>query len=179
MFLFKKNTGLSVLVLSAFLLISCGSDDDSSSNVETDQDRIDKSTMVWEKAITGDKYGADVSIPHGGESLTFDETNRDVYSTQANSDAVEVGTVITKRTYKKNTDGINGDLLTTFAMIKREVGFWTDGGDWEYFAMPNNGSTDYTSMPNGELANAAKSGKVSGCMGCHSKAPGGNFLFLK
>lgn len=179
MFLSKKNIGFTVVVLSSILLISCGNDDDSTASVETDQDRVNKSTMVWEERITGDKYGADVSIPHGGDSLTFDETNRDVYATQANSASIEVGTVITKRIYKKNTDGSNGDLLTTFAMIKRELGFWTDGGDWEYFAMPNNGSTDYTSMPNGELANAAKSGKVSGCMGCHSKATGGDFLFLK
>lgn len=182
--LLKFASRCTVAILASAALLSCSSDDDSESTtpqvmVEVNQSDVNAVTTVWETAITGNQYGATVSIPHGGMNLTSAETNRDVYASQPIANDIEPGTIITKRTYKRNTDGSNGDLLATFAMVKREAGFWAEGGDWEYFKMPFNASTDYSAEPNGNLAGAEASGKLDGCKGCHTNAPGGNFLFVK
>lgn len=163
-------------------LFSCSSDDDSNDNnvtVMVTQSDVDMISTSWKAGITGDEYGAAVSISHGDPTLSSAETNRDVYANQALSGDIMPGTVITKRTYKRNADGSNGDLQATFAMIKREAGFWAEGGDWEYFKMPFNASTDYSTQPNGNLAGAEASGKLDGCKGCHANASGSDFLFVK
>lgn len=177
-----KLVGRCTLAMAASMaLVSCSSDDDSSSTtqVEVTQTDVDAISTSWKSGITGDEYGSAVSIPHGGANLTSAETNRDVYANQVLADDVKPGTVITKRTYKRNADGSNGDLLATFAMIKREAGYWAEGGDWEYFKMPFSASTDYSAQPNGNLAGAEASGKLDGCKGCHTNASGGDYLFVK
>ncbi len=171
----------SIAMVASMALISCGSDDDSNDTVtiEVTQNDVNVVSTTWESGITGDQYGAAVSISHGGSGLTSAETNRDVYSNQALADDIKPGTIITKRTYKRNTDGSNSDLLATFAMVKREAGYWAEGGDWEYFRMPFNASTDYSAQPNGSLAGADASGKLEGCKGCHASATGSDFSFVK
>jgi hypothetical protein len=51
----------------------------------------------------------------------------------------------------KLADGSKGMLQVTFAMIKREEGYYPLGGDFEYVMMPNDGSNDYEVNPNGML----------------------------
>jgi mono/diheme cytochrome c family protein len=149
--------------------------------IKTAQADIDNSVTVFEKNITGDKYG-DASIAHNGMPLTSDDTFRDVYSNWAsNTQTIEPGSIIIKHTYLKKEDGTKGDLAVTFAMVKREAGFWPEGGDWEYIMMPNDGSNDYSAHPNGTLPpeGAASRGMLANCQGCHAAAPGNNFLFVR
>lgn len=173
-----KTFKFAAIALS-LALASCGDDDSGDSKVNISQSDVDESTIVWELGITGDQYGASVSIPHGGMNLTSAETNRDVYGNQPLSDDIEPGTIVTKRTYLRNSDGSNGDLLATFAMVKRESGFWGDGNDWEYYMMPFNAGTDYAVEVNGNIASAANSGKLESCNACHSNGTGTNYLFVK
>ncbi len=171
----------TLAMVASVALISCSDDDDDGviEQIEITQSDVNAISTTWKLGITGDEYGAAVSISHGDPMLTSAETNRDVYANQVLTDDVEPGTVITKRTYKRNSDGSNGDLQATFAMVKRESGYWAEGGDWEYFKMPLNASTDYSAEPNGNLAGAEASGKLEGCKGCHANAVGGDFLFVK
>lgn len=181
--LLKTVSRCTLAMVASMAIVSCSSDDDDSTTIPemvvVTQNDVDVVSTSWKSGITADEYGSAVSIPHGGSGLTSAETNRDVYSNQPLASAIVPGTIITKRTYKRNTDGSNGDLLATFAMVKREAGFWAEGGDWEYFKMPFNASTDYSAQPNGNLAGAEASGKLDGCKGCHTNAPGGNLLFVK
>ena len=173
---------VTIVSLSLFISSCTNSDEDPPAPSYTlTQDDMNKSTESVEEDVTGRKYGEDVSIPHGGSKLTSEDTYRDIYSNQTSksTDAESLGTIYTKRTYVKNADGSKGDLLVTFAMAKREAGYFTDGGDWEYVMMPNDGSNDYGDNPNGLLPPTSATdmrGQLPGCAGCHSQA-GNDYLF--
>ncbi len=80
----------------------------------------------------------------------------------------------------KNADGSKGALQVTFAMIKREPGYFIDGGDWEYVMMPNDGSNDYDMHPNGMLPDEGSDmrGQMANCASCHAKA-GASYSFVR
>ncbi len=179
----NKNLLSIILIMcgAMFFMSSCSNnDEDPDPSYTLTQADLNKSTDEVEMNVTGKKYGEDVSIPHGGSGLTFDDTYRDIYSKTTKSTAAEgMGTIYTKRTYVKNADGSKGDLLVTFAMAKRESGYFTEGGDWEYVMMPNDGSNDYSQNPNGMLPPTSATdmrGQLGTCAGCHAKAPN-DFLF--
>ncbi|MFW6276728.1 MAG: cytochrome P460 family protein [Bacteroidota bacterium] len=90
------------------------------------------------------------------------------------------GDIIVKRTYKKNDDGSKGELLVTFAMMKHDEGYNPDGGEWEWAKMPAKG-TDLDMYPNGKLPaqDSKMRGKMQGCIDCHAKADGNDFVFSK
>jgi cytochrome c553 len=149
---------------------------------EATQADLNNATLEEELNITGAKYGEDVSIPHGGMSESWDSTFRDVYSNTREKESIRVGSVITKRTYARNADGSRGALLVTFAMIKREAGYFAEGGDYEWVMMPNDGSNDYDENPNGMLPDVSMTlmrGKLESCAGCHAKADGGDYSFVR
>lgn len=182
----SKNLFLISAVISALLLFVASCKNDNNETPEPSytltQGELNESTKDVEISVTGRKYGSDVSIPHGGANLTTEETYRDIYSnagSKKSTAANAMGTVYTKRTYVKNADGSKGDLLVTFAMAKREAGYFTDGGDWEYVMMPNDGFNDYNANPNGTLPSISAiemRGQLVSCAGCHSKA-GSDYLF--
>jgi len=145
------------------------------------QTDLNNSIQEVDADITGTKYGSEVSIPHGGTSGNADSTYRDIFTNVSKKSigASGQGTVYTKRTYMKNADGSRGPLLVTFAMAKHESGYYPDGGDWEYVMMPNDGSIDYGSFPNGILPSSSETdmrGQLASCAGCHSKASD-DFIF--
>lgn len=165
-------------ILGLSLLISSCKNDNTQTpepSYTLTQTDLNNSTQNVEMDVTGRKYGSDVSIPHGGSNLTTEETYRDIYknASKKSTNADAPGTVYTKRTYMKNADGSKGALLVTFAMAKRETGYYTDGGDWEYVMMPNDGTNDYVTNPNGTLPSTSATdmrGQLASCAGCHSKA---------
>lgn len=163
---------------------SCNNNEEPDPTYTLTQSDMNAATDVEETDVTGRKYGDDVSIPHGGTNLTSEDTYRDIYSNDnggKSTTASSRGTIFTKRTYVKNADGSKGDLLVTFAMAKREAGYFADGGDWEYVMMPNDGSNDYTANPNGMLPDASATemrGKLGMCAGCHSQA-GTDYIFIR
>ena len=172
-------TFLGCLGLLLFVT-SCKNEEADPSYTLTQTD-LNKSTQVEDSDVTGTKYGADVSIPHGGENLTSDDTYRDIFSSVGSNGDIVLGTVFTKRTYVKNADGSKGDLLVTFAMAKRESGYYASGGDWEYVMMPNEGSNDYGTNPNGTLPSGTSEmrGQLANCASCHAAASTSDYIFAR
>ena len=68
-------------------------------------------------------------------------------------------------------------LLVSFAMVKREAGFDPTNQDWEYFMIGFDENNDYSVHPFGTLEGANR-GKLQGCIDCHTKAGGGDFLWV-
>ncbi|MBS3771451.1 MAG: cytochrome P460 family protein [Bacteroidales bacterium] len=162
-------------LLAGIFFFQCESDDEveEDEKVELTQDKLDKAT-----SHLGDFTGQ--NFAHGGpEGISADSTIREVYGNvdQVGS-SIEKGTLITKRTYKKNPDGSNGQLFVTFAMFKRESGYDSENADWEYVQMPADESIDYTEHPNGLLSEESVArGKLDGCISCHGAASGNDYLF--
>ena len=167
---------LMSLVCFGFLF-SFSSCTDEPEEVVTTQADLNAAVNVLSKTSGG-------SFAHGGpDGTTGDQTNRDMYSDLADpkTGTITEGTIITKRTFVRNTDGSSGDLYVTFAMIKREADYWPEGGDWEYVKMPYDANVDYTANPNGMLPSEgdADRGKLAGCQTCHAQAEGNDFLYSR
>lgn len=172
----KKNQklfGLPIVML-ALVFSSCSKDDDPVQFIISQADLDAVSVLI------GDYTGGEGA--HGGpDGISADSTVRVVYAISDLKGAVSGGTIVTKNTFHRGLDGNASDkLYVSFAMVKREAGYYPDGGDWEYSVMPNDGSTDYTAHPNGMLpaAETAMRGKLTDCASCHSGAGGGDFLFV-
>lgn len=178
---------ISLLITTAILmgmsiqLSSCSKDDDDDEvqDFTVTQADLDATISVFETDVTGAQYGTSSIAHNGNPDMTADDTFRDIYTNLAsNTDGIEIGTIIAKHTFAKNDDGTKGDLLATFAMVKRKANYFADGGDWEYMMIPNDGTSDYESNPNGLIASAAARGELTSCGGCHA-AGGDDFLFIK
>jgi hypothetical protein len=175
-----KTKALIILVslLAGVFFYQCESDDDEDQKVELTQEVLNSATKHLGD-FTGQSFEA--SIPHGGpEGISIDSTIRAVYANvdQVGS-SIDKGTLITKRTYKKNPDGTMGQLFVTFAMFKRESGYDSENANWEYVKMPASEDIDYTANPNGMLSvEGVARGKLDGCISCHAKAAGNDYVFV-
>ncbi|MBT3802656.1 MAG: hypothetical protein HOG05_16025 [Bacteroidetes bacterium] len=166
------------LVMS-FYFVSCEKDDPNAPFVAV-QDDLNMATNDFDLNVTGKPYG-DATISHNGSSMPADSTFRDIFTNlKKNADDVEKGTIITKHTYLMDNAGMKSDLQVTFAMIKRESGYFADGGDWEYVMMPFDASVDYTMNPNGLLPDTTSTmrGKLANCASCHASG-GTDYIFIK
>lgn len=146
------------------------------------QANLNASTTTVVLNGTGSTYGS-ATTPHDGNMANTDinSTFRSIYTNLSSpTGAINVGTIFSKRVYK-NVGGVPDSLKATFAMVKREAGYWPEGGDWEYIMTPYNAMINYTSMPNGMLPATADNmmrGKIMMCAGCHNNAlTGGDFIF--
>jgi len=176
-----RTTLFFVALMGGLILLtpSCKKEDEPTTYTLTQAD-LNKATNAEDLDVTGDEYGADVSIPHNGMPISTDSTFRDIYSNIATTDAIKMGTIFTKKTWMKNPDGSKGMMQVTFAMAKRESGYNPAGGDFEYVMMPNDGSNDYGMNPMGMLpdeSNTAVRGKLGTCAGCHAKVT--SFIFVR
>lgn len=171
----------AIIMAMGIQLSSCSKDDDDDEvqDFTITQTDLDATTNAFELNVTGATFGTSSIAHNGNPDMTADDTFRDIYTNLTNkSDNVEIGTIISKHTFAKNDDGSKGDLLVTFAMVKRKADYFADGGDWEYIMIPNDGSSDYEANPNGLLAGAGGRGQLANCAGCHA-AGGDDFLFIK
>jgi len=181
------NTKISItLIFSTVLLLfisACKNNtEEPNPSFSLTQADLNKSTKIQDENVTGTKYGVDVSFAHDGTTSGPDETYRDIFSSIASGGSIATGTVFTKRTYMKNADGSRGPLLVTFAMAKRESGYYPNGGDWEYVIMPNDGSNDYNTNPNGALPPTTATsvrGQLDACASCHTYASSSNYIFSR
>lgn len=153
--------------------------EDDSCEYELSQEALNGATGLA-SSLTGPQHGMDFA--HNGTMDPATTTIRDIFTNDGSvpaSDAISPGFVITKHTFAADSLGAKGDLLVTFAMVKREAGFWEEANDWEYFSFPNNDpEVDFTANPNGVLANAGVSGVGhTNCWGCHNAAQGNDQLF--
>lgn len=176
---------ISFFAMSIIIVVVAGCSD-STSDPQDDtpflvsQDNLNASTNVIHENLTGPVYG-DATVAHNGMNIPSDATFRDVYASSANLSSLPKGTIVTKHTFLKDDMGNKSGLAVTFAMVKREAGYDSENGNWEYVMMPNDGSNDYNANPNGllpEESNAAQRGKLAMCIGCHVKAGGNDFLFV-
>ena len=179
----RKTTILvmALVTISVIALVQSCKKDSTTTTITATQAQLDASTTVVSQNLSGGTPFGNASISHNGTMLPTDSTLRDVYSNFTGATA-SPGSVMTKRVYMKNPNGSMGVLEVTFAMVKHEVGYWPAGGDWEYVEMPNMGTTNYTSNPNGMLPAAIDTmmrGKLAMCQSCHAAAPGNDFLFTK
>lgn len=71
-----------------------------------------------------------------------------------------VGTVVVK---EKLADSVIPELMTV--MVKRESGYDSAGGDWEYLVVTGDGST------------IQAQGKLENCRSCHIKAKANGYVF--
>jgi len=167
-----------------FLISACTNNNSEEPNptYTFTQADLNNSTQSQDENITGKKYGINVSISHDGTNSDANETYRDIFSNIGKGGTIKTGTIFTKRTYKKNADGSRGELLMTFAMAKRESGYYSAGGDWEYVMMPNDGTNDYNTNPNGTLPPASATdmrGQLAVCASCHAYASSSDYIFSR
>lgn len=145
--------------------------------------------------ITGTAFGGSFTVPHiltDGTLTSPNQTFRDIYSNRTDlaggggygsgsTPMYPVGTVYVKRMHDRNTTtGAYGARRNTYIMVKQYPGYYPEGGDWQYFAIPQalpDTSNVNNTFPNGWLVRAAFSGKVALCSDCHKKAPNGKFVF--
>ncbi len=173
-----------MLAIAGFIALSSGcKKDEDPQEAETytlTQTDLNQATGAEDLDVTGSPYGQDVTIAHNGMAVSADSTFRDIYSNISSSESITLGTIFTKKTYLMNADGSKGMLQVTFAMAKREAGYNTDGGDWEYVMMPNNTGNDFSAQPNGVLPDISETemrGKLAMCASCHSKKS--SYIFVR
>ena len=162
-----------LLFVSAALFIACSEDVDDSP-VLISQAELD-AVSVYIGSWTGGQ------MAHGGpEGTSADSTVREVYATSDLTGSIPTRTIITKNTHKRGLNGNASDqIYVSFALVKREAGYYPDGGDYEFIMMPNDGSVDYSKHPFGMLPEEESEmrGKLNMCATCHADAEGGDFIF--
>lgn len=94
---------------------------------------------------------------------------------------ISSGAIFTKKVYNNN-NGIKDTLQAFFGMLKREAGYWPEGGDFEYWMTPYNKSmVDTLQTPMGmypSVADDMMRGKIMMCASCHADPSAkGDFIF--
>ncbi len=150
--------------------------------VSTTQEDIDKSVNPLALFDTGPVFSASIGhngqMPDQGNQTTFRSS---FTSLNGPNLPIKTGTIFTKKTYL-NKEGVSDTLQAFFGMIKREPGYWPDGGDFEYWmSMYNKSMVDTLKIPMGMLppmVDDMMRGKIMMCAGCHAD-PGtkGDFIF--
>ena len=150
--------------------------------VNVTQANVNSSTNALALFATGLAFAVSIGhngmMPDAGNGTTF----RSTFTTLVGlGKPIVPGTVFTKKAYH-NIAGAIDTLQAFFGMVKREAGYWPDGGDFEYWMTPYDKTmVDTLQMPMGMLpANVDNMmrGKIMMCAGCHADpSAGGNFIF--
>jgi hypothetical protein len=144
------------LTLSAFsvlLLIGLGAckSDSTSSTPRTGtitQADLDNAKIASTAGIVGDPFNA-----FGTDTATTKHKLRDLFSSISNTTSVAEGDIFVRKAYWiASTASPNRDSILNFVvMIKRESGYYPQGGDWEYIKIPYDKTVDYNQHPYGLL----------------------------
>jgi hypothetical protein len=141
------------------------------------QAQLDAAKMVpsgQNLGITGDPFNA-----FGADTSTTLHKIRDLFCNTENSAPVQIGSVWVRRAYKYNA-GVKGVLINDVVMVKRETGYYPDGGDYEYMNIPYDSTVDYIAHPNGILpavsdtTHRGTGAKLQTCVTCHALASAGS-----
>ncbi len=141
------------------------------------QAQLDASTILGsdqDTAIFGDPFNGFPS-----DTFTTKHKLRDLFANISLDKNVTIGTIMVRRSYYYPWATKRDSLLNVVVMIKREAGYYPQGGDWEYMDIKYNSNTDYIQNPNGMLIESSDNitrGKITKCANCHA-ITGGDFLF--
>ena len=154
----KKIFIAAIVCLVFFSCASQGGDDPNATKPDAYQDYTGW-VKVNSQTITGDETGV-LGKAHAG-AAGF----REVYANSAGAAGPPYaeGSIIVKDSFK-NDGGNKGDLAAVTIMVKRESGYDSDNGDWEYI------------MLNAKMKNQAQ-GKLSSCIACHAAAEDMDYIF--
>lgn len=142
------------------------------------QDLLDSITQMITPADSG-ITGNNFTVRNDGS----DKDIKDIYTNKPLGRPVQIGDVFVIRNFL-NHDGKRGKLDFVDVMVKREKDYSALGGDFEYFRMDFDSTTDYTLHPNGivpALDNIYDRGTDvarAACVSCHRNG-GQDFLFTK
>lgn len=126
-----------------------------------------------DSAITGNGF----TVRNDGSDITI----KDIYTNKPPGRPVLTGDIFVIRNFH-NLDGQKGKLDFIDVMVKREAGYNDFGGDFEYFRMDYDSTTNYRQHPNGivpALDNIYDRGQDvarAACVACHRNG-GPDFLF--
>lgn len=150
----------------------------------------DTPDMLFEKIHIADNSALGWHSMH--DTMTILHSMRTIYENQvAHLDSAKVGAIYIRKYYSDpSLDNHHQRTLTRIMlMVKRSVGFFPDGGDWEYTTMDASGIAYH---PNGVLPpvmadavadtsmGAIASGKLRAhCGNCHEQRKGMSDLFFK
>lgn len=174
----KLNYLMLAVYLFSIAVVSCDEDDGDDPFIATQDDLDAAITKIRE--VTGDEFQ---DFPHNGTQDPGDSTYRIIYANRSSlTGDLPKGTIVTKRTYQADPDGMKTDkLYVTFAMIKRESDYDPDNANWEYVMMPYDANNDYSMHPNGILPaidSPMRGADLGQCRSCHAGAAGDDFLFV-
>ncbi len=136
---------------------------------------LKKEKLVGPDAKKSKPYKA--SQPHGKISQVLHQTlyvngHKGMAIIERNFDGPEV-----------TLDSVNNNALTDLhaitVMFKREEGYDEDNQDWFWAKYKANGNlhVNKNNFMKTPLAGRVAKGQSEGCIGCHSSAPGGDFVF--
>lgn len=123
-------------------------------------------TKVNSQTITGDVtgfLGAAHERAKGFREIYVNGTGKPVEFGEALYPYPE-GTIIVKESYADNK-GSKGELSNLTVMVKRESGYSSDYGDWEFIM----------AEPDGTIT---RQGRLSMCIQCHAKGQDKDFTFI-
>jgi hypothetical protein len=162
----KTTLGIATLSAVLFLLAACATTDAGKTSAADFAD-YQGWTKVNTETITGDVTAMLGSAHEGNKGF------REVYVNAA-GEAVALGraaypfpegTVVVKESYK-DSGGSKGALANLTIMAKRESGYDSDNGDWEYIMASPSQSVQMQ-------------GKLTMCSDCHAAAFDSDYVFTK
>ncbi|NBC83449.1 MAG: hypothetical protein GVY19_08710 [Bacteroidetes bacterium] len=177
-----KTTKLFLLIVLAaiFSFVAC-EDEEEDNTINITQEDLNQATISVVD-VTGNPDSSDAVVAHNGSDLPPDSTYREIFANVSDlTGDIEPGTIVTKKVFAATPAGEKDAdrLYVSFAMVKREAGYDAENADWEYITMPNDADNDFTAQPNGDIdAASVGRGKLSNCIECHTKAGGGDYLFV-
>jgi len=156
----KYLTAVAGVLVVCALIVSCA----SSGSKDTNKTDVDVLTgyASWPKVnsetITGDATGVLGKAHEGSDG--FREVYANAVAQRVSSGSADLpyplGSIIVKEAYK-NAGGSKGDMTSITVMVKREDGYDTENGNWEYLML----------TPAMKVQNQ---GLLGGCISCHAAA---------
>ena len=182
-----------MLLVMPLAFLACKNDDDDDkkndpqpvTEIALTQDNLNLAIIKQFENKTGVhiENGSEIANSHNPSIPSPDSTLRDLYTTYPTGAALQPGAVLAKRVYNRNADGSKGTLALVFVMHKQNSGYFSNGGDFNYYAIP--GTTVTATQPNGDFSQAIRKlgevniyGKAQFCADCHARA-GSDYLFSR
>ena len=150
----------------ALLISGCASGSDPDATEVQEFSGYTSWTKVNAEPITTDSTGS-LGLAHEGtkgiREVYVNNLGKDV-STGAADYPYPEGSVIVKEAFKADSSGAKGALSSITVMVKREMGYDAENGDWEYVNV----------RP--DLRVRAQ-GRIGMCINCHGAAVLDDFVF--